>query len=436
MKHVIDPLYERIEIPQWLNQAQKRLGISRMHHIRQLGLKSYSLFPSATHTRYSHCLGTMHLVEKLRTKLLKRAERNNRGELHETLQSHQSALTASAFFHDAGHGPFSHTLDYPIRKQLGIDHTDLALDIIKSCDDVLDRNNISVNQVCKIISNSEDNNFANPYPFLKRMIDGPVDVDKMDYLLRDSYFTGYQYGFDLDELMNQIRVLGDGSDLGQYQIGLSASPEAITIAEQFFLTRKTMYDMVYHRRPPRIAEKMLEKAVLFAIDDNEEIRCTFSKNQPLLELKEAELLDMLGNLGNYPSYIVDSILQNEFYTQILDLKLDEKFHPDSSFMLDVKDDAAQTSDKLSRELSSECQPYGFICDIIERRQPKNIRIDYEGIEKEPILLKDKSRLVNEMLRGGDRTLYVYARPNLVDDGKANKDEIEDKVNAIVWEWNR
>ncbi|MHA1495561.1 MAG: HD domain-containing protein [Candidatus Thorarchaeota archaeon] len=405
-----------------------------MINIRQLGLKAYTGFPGAMHTRYVHCLGTMHLADCLRQKLFERESGSERSALRENLENNSGALKAAAFFHDVGHGPFSHVLDFVTQKELGKDHTELALDVIRSCDDVLERESIPVDQVCKIVSKKAADGRSDPYPFLGQIIDGPLDVDKMDYLLRDSFYVGLKYGFDLDHLMEQIRVLGGRDDLSTYQIGLADTPEAVVIAEHFLLIWRSMYTLVYFDKSTRIAEKMLEKAILVAIREDSKFALSVSNPERFLQLEETTMLGILRESEGYPSTTVNAILSREYYEINFSLlHLENDFSPDEPFMIAIKSDSSIVADKMSTMLNESEKEYNLICDIVSSRVPRNIRIDRKGVDEEPVPLVDVS-LVVEAMSKLNTNLYVYVKPELLTVKKYDTRKIEQQVLMIIEEW--
>jgi HD superfamily phosphohydrolase len=431
MTLVVDPVHGRIELPQWVLRVKNLPEVRRMINIRQLGLKVYTGFPGAMHTRYVHSLGTMHLAEKLRTLLLAREEGSGREDLRQNLINNKAALQAAGFFHDIGHGPFSHVFDFVTRKEMGKDHAALSIEIIEEYKDILEKESIPLDLVYGIISS--DSSATQPYGYIREIIDGPLDVDKMDYLLRDSYHVGFKYSFDLEHLMNNLRVLGSGDDLTTYQIGLADTPASIVAAEHFLLNWQSMYTLVYFDQSTRIAEKMLEKAVLIAIKEDARVKDQFSNPKNFLNLGEYQLLDLLHESTEIPKRLVESILSNLFYKTVGTIALGESFDPESSFMNSVKDDDDLVSDKMSILLSEGNEEYSIICDIVRRKTPRNIRLERIGDDGEPVDLTQVSHVVKAMSEQ-DRTLYVYIKPELVSKPKFTGEKIIDRVKKLIEEW--
>ena len=188
----IDPIHGSIKMPLWLVAINDEPAIRRMMFIRQLGLKSSIDFPGAIHTRYSHCIGTMFLAKKILTTLREKAEGEDK-ELVDLLDENENTVMAAGFLHDIGHGPFSHVLDYPLKKIAKTKHEAVGSLIITSKLKLLEKKHaIPLESVCEII------NKQHQHRFLSEIINGPLDADKLDYILRDSYHIGLRFAIDTD----------------------------------------------------------------------------------------------------------------------------------------------------------------------------------------------------------------------------------------------
>lgn len=146
-----------------------------MMFIRQLGLKSYIDFPGAIHTRYSHAIGVMHLAERLTDMLVEKEQNKGNVDTVANISGNKNNIMAAGFFHDIGHGPFSHVIDYILKKYSGLDHSQLVPKIISKFSD-LDNWGINQNKVHDIITGKHE------YPFINHLINGPIDADKLDYI--------------------------------------------------------------------------------------------------------------------------------------------------------------------------------------------------------------------------------------------------------------
>jgi uncharacterized protein len=226
--------------------------IQRLRRIRQLGFTSLS-YPGADHTRFSHSVGTAHVMGRFL---------NRFRDLHEELPFWQRITTerarealAAALLHDLGHGPFSHLFENALES--GPRHEEW------SCRIVLDPST-EVNRVLVRFDSALPRRIADlicgrhEVPFLGRIVSGTFDADRCDYLLRDAYFTGVDYGrFDLEWLLRSLR-LGLSQD-GQVPQLLIDGTKGLPAIESFVLARLFMFQQVYFHKASRASEWMLTK---------------------------------------------------------------------------------------------------------------------------------------------------------------------------------
>lgn len=205
---VPDPIQGTIELPQWLLQIYHEKCVRRMMFIRQLGCKAYIDFPGAIHTRFSHALGTMSLASKMAEMLQKKMAAN--GTIVKNLESNKDTIMAAGFLHDIGHGPFSHVIDFVLKRVKGQDHEELGQEIVQSVvPNEIESWGISKNTVVQLIRGKGG------YRFLSKIINGPIDADKLDYVLRDAHHVGYKYSFDLDHFLRSYTVIVDEQDIAE-----------------------------------------------------------------------------------------------------------------------------------------------------------------------------------------------------------------------------
>ncbi|WP_258084896.1 HD domain-containing protein [Thermococcus thermotolerans] len=218
MKLIHDPIYGHIELDEFAVRLVDTPEFQRLRRITQLGL-AFLAYPSARHTRFEHSLGTFYLAKRI-------AEHNPEIE--------EGAVYA-ALLHDLGHYPFSHTLEtlYPRHEENTkwfIRHGEIS-DVI--------RERYSLKEFLR---------------FLKHpLVSGDIDADRMDYLVRDAYYTGVAYGLvDLDRLVRNLHYDGERLIIGE---------KGIMAAQSLLLARSMMYPTVYGHHVSRIASAMLVKAV-------------------------------------------------------------------------------------------------------------------------------------------------------------------------------
>jgi len=385
-------------------------AVRRMLFIRQLGLKAYIDFPGAIHTRYSHALGAMHLAGKITDLLIQKMDENESSStIKESLSSSKNDLIAAGFLHDIAHGPFSHAVDFAMKEISGKSHEELAAEIILNEFPQDLANWINEQQVIKLIQGKHD------YPFLSQIISGPLDIDKLDYLLRDAHHVGLKYSFDLDYFLGSYTILGDRECLNKCKLGLEDSPQAFVTTEIFLVMWKSMYDLVYFVQDSRIAEKMLEKAILLRKTD-EKILGKFDNTKNFLSLNDDELLNLLTDLGGKSAELVSNIKAGKVYHVLLDSELDQAhFQMSPEFVESLKkpEKVNALSDIISQQFNEKNnkKDYTYICDIITSKAPSEIAIDNQDKETgEYVELRKKSRIVGAIQ--SQSRIKVYCEPKV------------------------
>lgn len=230
MKILNDPVYGFISVPDpLLQRVIDHPWFQRLRYIKQLGL-SHLVYPGALHTRFHHALGAMHLMglalESLRSKGHAVTE-------EEALGAHIAIL-----LHDIGHGPFSHALEHSIVD--GIGHEEIGAM-------AMDRINVEFNGALEMgIRIFRD---QHPKRFLHQLVSGQLDMDRMDYLNRDSFYTGVSEGvIGGDRIIKMLQVVNDQ---------LVVEEKAIYSIEKFIVARRLMYWQVYLHKTVVACEQML-----------------------------------------------------------------------------------------------------------------------------------------------------------------------------------
>ncbi len=225
-----DPVYGFITIPSELIFAIiDHPYFQRLRRIRQLGLTDF-VYPGALHTRFHHALGAMHLMSITLDNL-----RNKGTEITE--KEYEAALLA-ILLHDIGHGPFSHALEYSLLE--GIPHEELSLLTIELLNEEFGGQLTLALQI-----------FKNQYPkkFLHQLVSSQLDIDRLDYLQRDCFFTGVSEGtIGADRIIKMMAVKDDQ---------LVIEEKGIYSIENFLSARRLMYWQVYLHKTTVSAEKML-----------------------------------------------------------------------------------------------------------------------------------------------------------------------------------
>ncbi len=201
----------------------------RLRRIHQMAL-AYLVYPGAVHTRLHHSLGAYHLMGNAINEL--------RSKGTEITEEEEIAAKAGILLHDAGHGPFSHALENELVPD--VHHEDISLQIMQAMNEDLDGRLTMAIEI-----------FTNRYPkkFLHQLISGQLDVDRMDYLTRDSFFTGVSEGvIGYDRILKMLVV---------HNNELMVEEKGIYSIEKFLVARRQMYWQVYLHKTVLAAEKML-----------------------------------------------------------------------------------------------------------------------------------------------------------------------------------
>jgi uncharacterized protein len=247
-KIIRDPLYNYIGIPlpldAWLLEVLDAPEIQRLRRIHQLGV-SYLTYPGADHNRLAHSLGVVHLMRQAFQRLR---------EIQDDAQVNRARepLLAAALVHDVGHGPFSHLFE----PCLGIDHEEWSERIILSEESgvhkALKHVDPSLPRTVAALINKDNQDHPG---WQKYLLSSQLDMDRLDYLRRDSLFTGAGYGhFDWYRLINTFEMY-EGNDSGRDIVWAEKSMLAV---EEYIFSRFYMYQNVYLHKTTRGFEKMLE----------------------------------------------------------------------------------------------------------------------------------------------------------------------------------
>ena len=239
-KIINDPVFGFLSIPNELvYDVLQHPYVQRLNRIRQLGL-SYLVYPGAMHSRFGHSIGAMHLMHEAVTSLRLKG-------VDITPEEETSAMIA-ILLHDIGHGPFSHVLEHTIVE--GVTHEDISLLMMQRInEDLAQKSNAGTQKPLDMAIAI----FKNEYPkhFLHQLISSQLDVDRMDYLCRDSFFTGVQEGRVASErLLKMLDVRNDK---------LVVQVKGIYSVEKFLVARRLMYWQVYLHKTSVAAEQHLIK---------------------------------------------------------------------------------------------------------------------------------------------------------------------------------
>ncbi|MBV9440232.1 MAG: HD domain-containing protein [Candidatus Eremiobacteraeota bacterium] len=244
-KRVYDPVHGFIELEAGEAALLGLPVVQRLRRLRQLGL-AYLAFPSAEHSRFSHALGAFAIGTRAFDAL--RLHSPEAFDSERTSAAARRLLRASLLLHDLGHGPFSHACE----SVLGVRHEARTGAILALPDvrDALAALDVDPDAVLRLITGTHDAD-----PVLRELVSGPnLDADRMDYLLRDAYFTGVTGGtYDAAQLVASLRILETD---GRPELGVDG--RGVVALESFVLARYMMFATVYFHHTTRAYERVLQ----------------------------------------------------------------------------------------------------------------------------------------------------------------------------------
>ncbi|GIR11806.1 MAG: phosphohydrolase [Cryomorphaceae bacterium] len=306
----------------------------RLRRISQLGL-TYLVYPGAYHTRFHHALGAMHLMQKAISTLKSKG--------HEITLDEEQAVLIAILLHDVGHGPFSHALEHSIVS--GINHENISMLIMDKLNEEF-KGKLSL--AIKI--------FRNQYSkvFLHQLISSQLDVDRLDYLKRDSFYSGVSEG-----IINEDRII---SMLNVSNGNLVVDAKAIYSIEKFIIARRLMYWQVYLHKTVLSAEFSLVQALkraktlvkngvdIFSTSalreflQNDHSLENFKINAKLLDLfcqlDDIDIMSSIKEWTQHPDTVLSVLSKNIIERRLLKIELqDNKF--DTLYVTNIRDKVAK-----------------------------------------------------------------------------------------------
>jgi HD superfamily phosphohydrolase len=250
-----DPVHGYVYITEQEKTIIDAYPVQRLRRLRQLAGSEY-VYPGANHTRFEHCVGVMYLAGKV-------LENPNVGCIVTDEEAEVTRL--AALLHDVGHGPFSHVFEHLLVRKLDKTHEDITSWLVEKSEiaDKLGKMGFRPGEVANLaVGKLHKPSKA----FLDQIISSAVDVDKQDFIVRDSYHTGAEYGFiDVFRLIHALDVLGEN---------LAVELGALSALESFIIARIESFKSIYFHRVGRAAQIMLAMAMEKA---NEELGFTSFK---------------------------------------------------------------------------------------------------------------------------------------------------------------
>jgi HD superfamily phosphohydrolase len=288
MKVVRDPIHGYIELDELTLSLIDTPPMQRLRRIRQLGLSNL-VYPGANHTRFEHSLGVMHLAATLAR------------QIDSVSQQEKDELRVAALLHDIGHGPLSHVTESFITQYTRQKHEDV-LHLLRKGEiaEILDEHGLSPTTIQKHIKGETD---------LGKILSSEIDVDRMDYLVRDSHYTGVAFG-----LVDHVRLI---HEMQFYEDKLVVGAGGVKAAESLLVSRFLMHPSVYYHHVSRIAETMCVRAIEELIKDNA------IDPMELRQMDDAHLLHIMRSDAGYGGRLAQRLEERRLYKRALYVGFDE-----------------------------------------------------------------------------------------------------------------
>ncbi len=315
-KIINDPIYGFVKLDKdIITDLIDHPYFQRLRKISQLGL-SYLVYPGAHHTRFHHAIGCMHLMNRAINQI------QNKG--HEITEDEAVGLKIAILLHDIGHGPFSHALEHSIASN--ITHENISLLFMERLNHQF---NGKLSLAIAIFKNKH------PKQFLHQLVSSQLDMDRLDYLKRDSFFSGVTEGnIGTERIINMLDVVDDK---------LVVEEKGIYSVEKFLIARRLMYWQVYLHKTVVSAENMLIKVLQRAkelLNDGKEVYLNhylgeflknnytikdFKKNKKLLndfaELDDFDIYSSLKYWKNNTDFVLSSLSKMILNRKLLKIKV-------------------------------------------------------------------------------------------------------------------
>lgn len=295
-KFIRDSVYGDIKLNEIEVEVMDNPQFQRLRRIKQLGLISL-IYPGANHTRFEHSIGTMHIASKLADKL-------------DLNQEDKELVRISALLHDIGHGPFSHVSE----GVLSFPHEELTKYVIKNTAirDIVEKK-FDINKIIEIING--EGKFG-------PIVSGELDADRMDYLLRDSHYTGVAYGIiDYERIISNI-------NLNKH---LSLDIKGVQAAEGALVSRYFMYPSVYQHHTTRIVNSMFRRGLKKLIDSG-----VINEND-MYKYDDADIIGIFRNSEGYPKEIMERLDNRNIFKRVKTIRLDNFKTPEKLYKIENKE---------------------------------------------------------------------------------------------------
>jgi HD superfamily phosphohydrolase len=364
-----DPIHGLVRLTKQEVQIVNTAVFQRLRRIRQLALAD-QVYPGATHTRFEHSLGVLHIAHRILERL---------DNLEQLFDNDIIAVRLAALLHDVGHGPFSHVSEHLLDRFYDSSvvgqaaakekiHEKITLDIITK-----------VPEIATLMTEEQRDGVvtiirgAGRRDFRRDIVSSTLDADKMDYLLRDAYYAGVRYGqFDLDKIVESFRVLKTTRETY-----LTVQEDAIFAVEQLILSKHHMTQQVYGHRVRTITDAMIVRGLELAIETDNLIRRIYAYDgskehlDGYLTTDDAKIsAAVLESSDSRARSIFERLRDRHLYKELALLRIDESEFPDALARDALLTLRAEDCRRLETELAKHLGHAEWEV-IVQRRSVKN-----------------------------------------------------------------
>ena len=339
MRRVRDSIHDYIDLDELESSLVDTEPYQRLRWIKQLGSANL-VYPGANHTRLEHSIGVSHLVKQMASQ-------------SDVPKDEIPLVSIAGLLHDLGHSPYSHLAD---ELPFGKDHVEVTQDIINSSQisDILSDQGLDINEVCNLIKG--DHKYGS-------LISGDIDGDRLDYLMRDSHYTGVKTGVDTGRLVTKMSI----SD-NELVIGESGLP----VVETFLTSRSIMFPTVYFHPFSRGAELMLARATTAAIDND-----VFTYDS-FVSFTDHKFLSELNLAGGLSQKLVNDFEKRNITKRVVSITKDktEEMGISKSDVEDLELSIAQKLDIESSQIFMDLPPFKVVPAMKVKILKEDGNLDY------------------------------------------------------------
>jgi len=447
LKHELrDPIHGLIQLTDQEMDIVNTSVFQRLRRIKQLALADL-VYPGALHTRFEHLLGSLHVANRILLRL---------DRIEHIFYNDARLVRLAALLHDVGHGPFSHVSEYLLDKysvkaqgrQREKIHESITSDIIRRTPELKSVLGADVEGIVLLIKGSGKRNFR------RDIVSSSLDADKMDYLLRDAYYAGVQYGlYDLDKIIEAMRILPIVRLDESY---LVISHEGLFAVEQLILAKHHMTQQVYGHRVRVITDAMIVRGLELAIKASDQLRKAYSYDGSqeqldlYLKLDDNQVTQEVFNSGDQRAkQIFSRLRERKLFKELALIPIDDKNVSNSvtrTHLLAFGEKGKETEiGDLEEQVASflGCEPWQVIIHIKSIKNPAYVSAaspDPEGVQilardGEPQTLDQFDEVAKGSLPQTYRLHVIGPLPNNGEkylSGSDTRKDLEAKIRKIIF----